>query len=162
MVFHALSEHPPPLGCPLRRRRRPQHHPPPPNATRTSASSASSPPSASSSGAMRILVTGASGFAGSLLVPRLLSEGHAVRALGRDPARVTAALAGAFPGGAAGVSSEVEVLRGDALTGEGLARALARVDVAYYLIHSMERRSPPQGSFAQRERLALGEGALGG
>src|SRR5665213_843683 len=48
MVFHALSEHPPPLGCPLRRRRRPQHHPPPPNATRTSASS---PPSASSSGA---------------------------------------------------------------------------------------------------------------
>ena len=92
---------------------------------------------------MRILVTGASGFAGSLLVPRLLSEGHAVRAFGRDPARVTAALAGAFPDGAADGTAEVEVLRGDALTGDGLARALAHVDVAYYLIHSMER--PPAG-----------------
>jgi uncharacterized protein YbjT (DUF2867 family) len=111
---------------------------------------------------MRILVTGASGFAGSLLVPRLLSEGHAVRAFGRDPARVTAALAGAFPDGAADGTAEVEVLRGDALTGDGLARALAHVDVAYYLIHSMERPpadASPEGSFSQssfpeRERIA--------
>jgi uncharacterized protein YbjT (DUF2867 family) len=96
---------------------------------------------------MRILVTGASGFAGSLLVPRLLSDGHTVRALGRDPARVTAALAGAFPDGAADVTAEVEVLCGDALSGDGLARALAHVDVAYYLIHSME--SPSAGSSSQ-------------
>jgi uncharacterized protein YbjT (DUF2867 family) len=119
---------------------------------------------------MRILVTGASGFVGSLLVPRLLSDGHTVRALGRDRARVSAALAQAsassrpFPDDAtdlADLAGEVEVLRGDALTGEGLDRALAEVDVAYYLIHSMERPSarPSSGpavndSFVERERIA--------
>ena len=99
---------------------------------------------------MRILVTGASGFVGSLLVGHLLSEGHAVRALGRDPARVSAALRETSPDDA----TEVEVFRGDALSGDGLARALAHVDVAYYLIHSMERGLPARGSFAEREELA--------
>jgi uncharacterized protein YbjT (DUF2867 family) len=126
---------------------------------------------------MRILVTGASGFVGSLLVPRLHSEGHTVRALGRDPARVIAALEETAPDGEA---EDVEVLRGDVLSGTGLGRALTQVDVAYYLIHSMERpsaRQParrsarsssgsssgsivmdsgpaPSDSFAQRERIA--------
>ncbi len=118
---------------------------------------------------MRILVTGASGFVGSLLVPRLLSDGHAVRALGRDPARVTAALArttatAAFSDGASvpgttvpgttDLAGEVEVLRGDALSGVGLAAALAGVDVAYYLIHSMEHPSGGSMPFAERERIA--------
>jgi uncharacterized protein YbjT (DUF2867 family) len=112
---------------------------------------------------MRILVTGASGFAGSLLVPRLLHDGHAVRALGRDPARVSAALAGtlpdgALPDGAAEIAeiAEIEVVRGDALSGAGLDAALAGVDVAYYLIHSMER--PAAGDsvlrFDERDLIA--------
>jgi uncharacterized protein YbjT (DUF2867 family) len=123
---------------------------------------------------MRILVTGASGFVGSLLVPRLHSEGHTVRALGRDPARVITALQESAPDGEA---EDVEVLRGDVLSGAGLDRALAQVDVAYYLIHSMERPasrpsaqsssrlssgtssetssgSAVSDSFAQRERIA--------
>jgi uncharacterized protein YbjT (DUF2867 family) len=118
---------------------------------------------------MRILVTGASGFVGSLLVPRLRSEGHTVRVLGRDPARVSAALEETSPDGEA---EDVEVLRGDVLSGAGLDRALAQVDVAYYLIHSMERPSAQPSSrsssgstvmdsgpalsdsFAQRERIA--------
>ncbi len=134
---------------------------------------------------MRILVTGASGFAGSLLVPRLLSDGHAVRALGRDPARVSRALAGGLPPRAghdgevppvaeadyAGAGPDAEILHGDALTGEGLSQALDGVEVAYYLIHSMERppaspaapggssrRSSPNLShverFEERERIA--------
>jgi uncharacterized protein YbjT (DUF2867 family) len=106
---------------------------------------------------MRILVTGASGFAGSLLVGRLLSDGHTVRALGRDPTRVSAALTQAstsrrrFPDGATDLAGEVEVLRGDALSGEGLAAALAGVDVAYYLIHSMERPVGHSVPFDERE-----------
>jgi len=104
---------------------------------------------------MRILVTGASGFAGSLLVGRLLCDGHHVRALGRDPARVSRALERESRGGP---GTEAEVLRGDAVSGEGLAEALDGVEVAYYLIHSMERapaRSPAgEQSFAERERVA--------
>jgi uncharacterized protein YbjT (DUF2867 family) len=99
---------------------------------------------------MRILVTGASGFVGSLLVPRLRSEGHAVRAFGRDPARVIAALEESTPDGA----EDVEVLRGDVLLGTGLERAFAQIDVAYYLIHSMERPSGDSTPFDEREQLA--------
>jgi uncharacterized protein YbjT (DUF2867 family) len=99
---------------------------------------------------MRILVTGASGFVGSQLIPRLLADGREVRALGRAPARVHEALELRHPRGIAG---SVEIFRGDALTGAGLARALQRIDVAYYLIHSME--SATAGSpFAERERVA--------
>jgi uncharacterized protein YbjT (DUF2867 family) len=37
---------------------------------------------------MEILVTGASGFVGSALIPRLAADGHRVRAFARDAARV--------------------------------------------------------------------------
>jgi uncharacterized protein YbjT (DUF2867 family) len=88
---------------------------------------------------VEILLTGATGFAGSMLLPVLEREGHSVRALTRHPGR----LAGA----------DVPVLRGDAVTGEGLERAMRGVEVAYYLIHSME---PAAGgvSFVEREQLA--------
>ena len=124
---------------------------------------------------MRILVTGASGFVGAMLAPRLLAEGHHVRALTRDPTRVANALAtqtAAQPSRSAqrrraadsdmdvdntpDPTSELAVVRGDVLTGEGLAQALDGIEVAYYLVHSME--SPPAGStheraFPERERL---------
>jgi uncharacterized protein YbjT (DUF2867 family) len=100
---------------------------------------------------MRILVTGASGFVGSLLVPRLCADGHEVRALGRDGDRVREALA---------VTERVQqldavqVVRADVLRAEGLTRALAGVEVAYYLIHSMERSAAGDSPFPERERLA--------
>ncbi|HWD11447.1 MAG TPA: NAD(P)H-binding protein [Solirubrobacteraceae bacterium] len=100
---------------------------------------------------MRILVTGASGFVGSLLTPRLCSEGHDVRALGRDPARVRAALS---PPPRALAAATPEVLRGDLLTGAGLDAALDGVELAYYLVHSMERAPVASASFSVRERLA--------
>jgi uncharacterized protein YbjT (DUF2867 family) len=110
---------------------------------------------------MRILVTGASGFVGAMLAPRLLGDGHRVRALARDPARATDALAAvSLAGGFASAPSHppaaVEVVRGDVLTGAGLRRALEGVEVAYYLIHSMESRAPSAAratAFPERERL---------
>src|SRR4051812_7375524 len=90
---------------------------------------------------MNVLVTGVTGAIGAELVPRLVAAGHAVRGFAREPSRVTAA-------GLTGV------VRGDAVTGDGLAEALAGVDVAYFLIHSMETVAAGDGGFANRDRHA--------
>jgi uncharacterized protein YbjT (DUF2867 family) len=98
--------------------------------------------------AVEILLTGASGFVGSQLLPELLRDGHAVRAMTRDPARLRAQ---------AGRSSRgLQVVRGDAVSGDGLRRALAGVELAYYLIHSMEPGAGGRGNhgFVERELLA--------
>ncbi len=85
--------------------------------------------------AMRILVTGVSGFVGARLVPRLRRDGHELRGFARDPARVDPALG-------------LPLVTGDAVTGAGLAAALEGVEVAYFLIHSME--PPAAGASAAR------------
>ena len=72
---------------------------------------------------MRILLTGASGSIGTALAPVLADAGHELRGFGRDPARVPAAM---------------PFVRGDAISGAGLDEALDAIDVAYFLIHSME------------------------
>jgi len=89
---------------------------------------------------MRILVTGITGAIGAALAPRLAAAGHDVRGMARDPTRATVAGTHGIP-----------VLRADAVSGEGLAAALDGIEVAYYLIHSME---PNVDDFAVRDRLA--------
>ena len=92
---------------------------------------------------MRILITGASGFAGSSLVPRLLRDDHDLVALARSPARVEAALGSPAAG-------ELRLVEGDVVTAAGLEQAMEGADVAYYLIHSMEPSG--DGPFPERER----------
>src|SRR5688572_12545203 len=74
-----------------------------------------------------ILVTGATGYIASRLIPRLLDAGHRVRCLARDPLRL------------AGRSwfSDVEVFQGDVNFPATLVSALDGVHTAYYLIHNM-------------------------
>jgi len=86
---------------------------------------------------MNVLVTGATGFVGAALIPRLQAAGHSVRAYARRPDAVA-------PG--------VEVVQGDAVAGARLGEALDGIDCAYYLIHSME--PSVDGTFADRDRRA--------
>jgi uncharacterized protein YbjT (DUF2867 family) len=102
---------------------------------------------------MRILLTGASGFAGAALLPALLGEGHEVRALVRDPERFHKAIT-SVNRGASSLGEVEDLVVGDALTGAGLTRALSDVEVAYYLIHSMEPSLAREDPFPARERLA--------
>ena len=86
---------------------------------------------------MNVLVTGISGYIGSVLAPALIRDGHTVRGFARHPDRV---------------GLDVPVVAGDAITGAGLEAALDGVDVAYYLIHSMEPST--DGPLQSRERVA--------
>ncbi|RAY11238.1 DUF2867 domain-containing protein [Actinomadura craniellae] len=86
------------------------------------------------------LVTGASGYIGGRLVPELLAAGHRVRCMVRR---------------AGGLrdqpwAARVEVVEADALEPAAVRRALAGVDVAYYLIHAIGRGA----DFAERDRRA--------
>ncbi|KAA1249248.1 SDR family oxidoreductase [Mycobacterium simiae] len=73
------------------------------------------------------LVTGATGYIGARLIPRLLDEGHRVRALARDPSKL------------ANVPwrERAELARGDLGDVDLLIAAFEGIDVVYYLVHSM-------------------------
>ncbi|UTT67279.1 NAD(P)H-binding protein [Janibacter sp. CX7] len=89
------------------------------------------------------LVTGATGYIGGLLVPRLLDDGWTVRVLTRSSERLRGR----------DWADRVEVVEGDATSEADLRRALSGTDVAYYLVHSMDGG----GDLARRDR-ELAEG----
>ena len=91
--------------------------------------------------AMNILVTGITGYVGSRLAPRLLARG-ARRAGSHARPRVRRARP----------ARRVPLVTGDAVSGAGLEQALEGIDVAYFLIHSMEPAT--DGPFETRERVA--------
>src|SRR5215212_1713581 len=74
-----------------------------------------------------ILVTGATGYIASRLIPRLLEAGYRVRCLARDPRRLQGR----------SWSRDVEVVQGDVTMPSSLTRAFEGVHTAYYLIHNM-------------------------
>lgn len=82
---------------------------------------------------MRILLTGATGYVGGELLRELERRGHDVRCLARRPAKL-----------AGRTGPRTEVMAGDATDAADLARACATplaggpVEVAYWLVHSME------------------------
>ena len=88
---------------------------------------------------MRILVVGASGYIGGRLVPLLAGQGHELILMSRD----ARPLAARFP--------QATVVVADLLDPSTLPSALERIEVAYYLAHSM---GAGERGFADRDRQA--------
>lgn len=82
------------------------------------------------------LVTGATGFVGSLLVPALAADGWQVRVATRDVSR------------ARQHQPELDWVALDVAEPRTLAPALASCDVAFYLVHSLRNAEP---GYEQRE-----------
>lgn len=74
----------------------------------------------------RILLTGATGYVGGRLLKALETDNHSIRCLARRPENLVGKVADA-----------TEVVQGDLLDVESLNRAMAGIDVAYYLVHSL-------------------------
>ncbi|MEY5145731.1 MAG: hypothetical protein RL224_45, partial [Actinomycetota bacterium] len=75
----------------------------------------------------RVLVTGATGYVGGRLVRELLTHNYRVRVLVRDAKRLQD-----YPW-----RDQVEIVEGDALDTAALAKALAKIDLAYYMLHAL-------------------------
>tara|TARA_B110000116_G_scaffold265092_1_gene273759 strand:+ start:2761 stop:4206 length:1446 start_codon:yes stop_codon:yes gene_type:complete len=76
----------------------------------------------------KILVTGATGYVGGRLIPKLLDNNYQVRVLVRNPERLKNK----------SWYNKVEIHKGNALDKKSLLGLFKNIDFAYYLIHSME------------------------
>ncbi|WP_330475738.1 tryptophan-rich sensory protein [Terrabacter sp. C0L_2] len=86
------------------------------------------------------LVTGASGYIGGQVVPRLLDEGWTVRVLTRHRSSMDGKP----------WADRVEVAEGDVGSADDMRRVLEGIDAAWYLVHSMDDKP----DFAERDRDA--------
>ena len=76
-----------------------------------------------------ILVTGATGYIASLLIPQLIEKGYRVRAMARHTERLRKRK----------WYKQVEMVHGDVMDASSLSTALDGVHTTYYLIHNMSR-----------------------
>jgi uncharacterized protein YbjT (DUF2867 family) len=86
-----------------------------------------------------VLLTGVTGYIGGRLVPVLEASGVRLRCLARRPAALEPR-----------VAPTTEVVAGDLFDRASLDRALAGIDVAYYLVHSMGAL----GDYLEKDRVA--------
>lgn len=87
----------------------------------------------------RALVTGATGYIGGRLVPRLLEAGFTVRVLVRNAEKLKD-----VPW-----RDQVEIIEGDLLNLDQVQKACRHVEVLYYLVHAMGQK----GDFETKELL---------
>ncbi|WP_431277513.1 SDR family oxidoreductase [Leifsonia poae] len=85
----------------------------------------------------QVLVTGATGYIGGRLVPRLLADGFTVRVLARSPQKLTD-----VPW-----APDVEIVQGDLHDADSVRDAMRGIDIVYYLVHSMRA----SGDFEEEE-----------
>jgi len=78
---------------------------------------------------MQVFLTGATGYIGGRLAPRLLTAGHTVRCLARDPGKLSDRPWAGLPG--------LEIVAGDVEDEDRLAEQMQGCQAAYYLVHSM-------------------------
>lgn len=88
-----------------------------------------------------VFVTGATGYVGGRLVPRLLARGATVRCLARSPRKLAARPWTEHP--------NLEIVEGDAGDETRMVDALQGSRVAFYLIHSMEAAG---AEYVERDR----------
>ena len=86
-----------------------------------------------------VLLTGATGYVGGLLLNALEECGRPVRCLARHPGKLRPE-----------VGAGTQVVEGDVLDPASLRTAMDGVDTAYYLVHSMAGR----GAFEEKDRHA--------
>src|SRR5919199_1949945 len=104
---------------------------------------------------VKVLVTGASGFIGTRVVSKLLSiyfsphttnNNYKILCLTRNKE----SLKGRYDN----YNGAVEIVEADVQNHSQLVKAMSGVNIAFYLIHSMEGSSKEWKKFSQRDRLA--------
>ncbi|MBX9671259.1 MAG: SDR family oxidoreductase [Candidatus Obscuribacterales bacterium] len=96
-----------------------------------------------------VLVTGATGYIGARLVPRLLEYGYAVRAMSRSVQKLRGCSWASAP--------RIELVAGDALDEQAMQDACEGCTAAYYLVHSMNSQHK---NFVDADRVAARNMAL--
>lgn len=78
---------------------------------------------------MKVMVTGSTGYIGSQLIKRLSVLPYKIRCLARNRERINKIK-----------NTSVEVFQGDLLSYDSFRESFKGIDVAYYLVHSMDSK----------------------